>query len=115
MSKLQVKETQAADVTILDLTGNITIGDGNIALRGEIRRLLEEGKKRILLDLGNVRNVDSSGLGELVASFATISRSGGQLKMVHLTRRIQDLMAITKLLTVFDTYESRSEALGSFE
>ncbi len=115
MSKLQVKEIEAGDVSILDLTGNITIGDGNVVLRSEIRRLLEEGKKRILLDLGNVRNVDSSGLGELVASFATISRAGGQLKMVHLTRRIQDLMAITKLLTVFDPYESKSEALSSFE
>ncbi|HEV2859489.1 MAG TPA: STAS domain-containing protein [Pyrinomonadaceae bacterium] len=115
MAELNIKERQAGDVTILDMDGKITIGDGNVALRSAIRRLIEEGKKKILLNLGGVGYVDSSGIGELVSSYTTIQREGGQLKLLNLTQKIQDLLGITKLLTVFDTYDEESKALNSFK
>ncbi len=115
MAELNVAERQAGDVTVLDLSGKITIGEGSVALRSAIRRLIEEGKKKILLNLGSVSYVDSSGIGELVSSFTTLNRGGGQLKLLNLTQKIQDLLAITKLLTVFDTYDDESSALNSFK
>jgi anti-sigma B factor antagonist len=115
MAELNIRERQAGDVTILDMDGKITIGDGNVALRSAIRRLIEEGKKKILLNLGGVGYVDSSGIGELVSSYTTIQREGGQLKLLNLTQKIQDLLGITKLLTVFDTYTDESQALNSFK
>ncbi len=115
MAELNIRERQAGDVTILDMDGKITIGDGNVALRSAIRRLIEEGKKKILLNLGGVGYVDSSGIGELVSSYTTIQREGGQLKLLNLTQKIQDLLGITKLLTVFDTYDEESKALNSFK
>ena len=115
MAEVNIKERQAGDVTVLDLDGKITIGEGSVALRSAIRRLTEEGKKKILLNLSKVSYVDSSGIGELVSSFTTINREGGQLKLLNLTQKIQDLLAITKLLTVFDVYEDESTALASFK
>ena len=115
MAELNIKERQAGDVTILDMTGKVTIGEGSVALRSAVRRLMEEGKKKILLNLSGVSYVDSSGIGELVSSFTTINREGGQLKLLNLTQKIQDLLAITKLLTVFDVYEDESSALNSFK
>ncbi len=115
MAELNIRERQAGDVTILDMDGKITIGEGSVALRSAVRRLIEEGKKKILLNLSNVGYVDSSGIGELVSSFTTVNREGGQLKLLNLTQKIQDLLAITKLLTVFDTYEDESSALNSFK
>ena len=115
MAELNIRERQAGDVTILDMDGKITIGDGNVALRSAIRRLIEEGKKKILLNLGGVGYVDSSGIGELVSSYTTIQREGGQLKLLNLTQKIHDLLGITKLLTVFDTYTDEAEALGSYQ
>jgi anti-sigma B factor antagonist len=115
MAELNIKERQAGDVTILDLDGKITIGEGSVSLRSVIRRLIDEGKKKILLNLAGVSYVDSSGIGELVSSYTTINREGGQLKLLNLTQKIQDLLAITKLLTVFDTYEEESSALNSFK
>ena len=115
MAELNIRERQAGDVTILDLEGRITIGDGNVSLRNAIRRLIQEGKKKILLNLGQVSYVDSSGIGELVSSYTTINREGGQLKIVNLTQKIQDLLAITKLLTVFDVYDDEATALNSFK
>ena len=115
MAELNIRERQAGDVTILDLEGRITIGDGNVSLRNAIRRLIQEGKKKILLNLAGVCYVDSSGIGELVSSYTTIGREKGQLKLLNLTQKIQDLLAITKLLTVFDTYEDESAALNSFQ
>jgi anti-sigma B factor antagonist len=114
MAELNIKERQAGDVTILDMDGKITIGEGSVALRAAVRRLLEEGKKKILLNLAGVGYVDSSGIGELVSSYTAIGKEG-QLKLLNLTQKIQDLLAITKLLTVFDVYESESEALNSFK
>jgi anti-sigma B factor antagonist len=115
MAELNIRERQAGDVTILDLEGKITIGEGSVSLRSAIRRLIEEGKKKILLNLSGVGYVDSSGIGELVSSYTTINREGGQLKLLNLTQKIKDLLTITKLLTVFDTYDSESEALNSFK
>ena len=115
MAELNIRERQAGDVTILDLEGRITIGDGNVSLRNAIRRLIQEGKKKILLNLAGVSYIDSSGIGELVSSYTTIGREKGQLKLLNLTQKIQDLLAITKLLTVFDTYDEEAAALNSFQ
>ena len=113
--QLEIRERTIGDVTILEMTGKITIGEGSVALRMAIRRLLEEGKKRILLNLAGVNYIDSSGIGELVSSYTAINKEGGQLKLLNLTQKLQDLLTITKLLTVFDVYESESEALESFK
>ena len=114
MAELNIRERQAGDVTILDMDGKITIGEGSVALRSAVRRLIEENKKKILLNLANVGYVDSSGIGELVSSFTTIQREGGQLKLLKLTQKIRDLLGITKLLTVFDSFDDESEALNTF-
>jgi len=115
MAELNINERQAGDVTVLDMSGKITIGEGSVALRTAIRRVLEEGKKRILLNLAGVSYIDSSGIGELVSSYTAINKEGGQLKLLNLTQKLQDLLAITKLLTVFDVYESEADALNSFK
>ena len=115
MAELNISERQAGDVTILDLDGKITIGEGSVALRNAIRRLIGEGKKKILLNLAGVGYVDSSGIGELVSSFTAVNKEGGQLKLLNLTQKIQDLLAITKLLTVFDTYDNEGDALASYK
>ena len=115
MAELNIKERQAGDVTILDMDGRITIGEGSVALRSAIRRLLEESKTKILLNLAGVGYIDSSGIGELVSSYTAIGKESGQLKLLSLTEKLRDLLAITKLLTVFDVYESESEALNSYK
>jgi len=114
MSDITITERQAGDVTILDLNGKVTIGEGSVALRTAIRRVLGEGKNKILLNLGSVGYIDSSGIGELVSSFTAVNKEGGTLKLLNLTQKIQDLLAITKLLTVFDVYEDEAEALASY-
>ena len=115
MAELDLKERQAGDVTILDLTGEVRIGEGSVALRDSIRNLADQGKKKVLLNLGGVKYIDSSGIGELIANYTTISRQGGQLKLLKLTDRVQNLLVITKLLTVFDSYDDEAEALKSFQ
>jgi len=115
MAELDVRERQAGDVTILDLNGSVRMGEGAVALRNAIRSLVDQGKKKILLNLGGVKNIDSSGIGELIANYTTISRDGGQLKLLNLTEKIQNLLVITKLLTVFDSYDNEAEALNSFK
>ena len=108
-------ETRESDpVTILDIHGKITIGEGSAEVRNIVRELLQAGKKDILLNLGGVSYVDSSGIGELVSSFTTVSNQGGQLKLLNLTKKLKELLAITKLLTVFDSYEDEEAALTSF-
>jgi len=114
MRKFSINEYRAGDVMILDMKGNITIGEGSVVLRDEIDRLLNEGQKKILLNLANVSYLDSSGIGELVASYTAINREGGQLKLLNLTHRIRDVLAITKLVTVFDSYDNELNALSSF-
>ena len=115
MAELNINERQAGDVTVLDMSGKITIGEGSVSLRAAIRRLLEEGKKRILLNLAGISYVDSSGIGELVSSYTAINKEGGQLKLLNLTQKIRDLLTITKLLTVFDVYDNEAEALNSYK
>src|SRR6266480_6951017 len=115
MAELNISERHVGDVTILDMDGKITIGEGSVALRTAIRRLLEEGKKKILLNLSGVGYIDSSGIGELVSSYTAIGKESGQLKLLNLTEKLRDLLTITKLLTVFDTYESEAEALNSYK
>jgi anti-sigma B factor antagonist len=115
MAELDLKERQAGDVTILDLSGSVRMGEGAVSLRNAIRGLVEQGNKKILLNLAAVKNIDSSGIGELIANYTTISRDGGQLKLLNLTEKIQNLLVITKLLTVFDSYDSEAEALNSFK
>ena len=114
MAELEVRERQAGDVSILDLSGAVRIGEGSISLRNTIRSLVDGGKNKILLNLAGVKYMDSTGIGELIASYTTVSRGGGHLKLLNLTDKIQDLLVITKLLTVFDVYESESDALNSF-
>jgi anti-sigma B factor antagonist len=115
MAELEVTERQAGDVTILDMSGAVRMGEGSIQLRNAIRGLVDGGKKNILLNLRGVKNVDSSGIGELIANYTTVSRDGGQLKLLNLTEKIQNLLVITKLLTVFDAYDNEAEALNSFK
>ncbi len=115
MAELDVMQRQAGDVTILDLSGSVRMGDGAISLRNAIRGLIEQGNKKILLNLSGVKNIDSSGIGELIANYTTISRDSGQLKLLKLTDKIRDLLVITKLLTVFDSYDDEAEALNSFK
>ncbi len=114
MADITISERQAGDVTILDLDGKVTIGEGSVALRNAIRRLLGDGKNKILMNLGGVGYIDSSGIGELVSSFTAVNKEGGTLKLLNLTQKIQDLLAITKLLTVFDVYDDEATALSSF-
>jgi anti-sigma B factor antagonist len=115
MAELDLNERQAGDVTILDLSGSVRMGEGAISLRNSIRGLIEQGNKKILLNLSGVKNIDSSGIGELIANYTTLSRDGGQLKLLNLTEKIQNLLVITKLLTVFDSYDNEAEALNSFK
>ena len=115
MAELDLKERQAGDVTILDLSGEVRIGDSSVQLRESVRNLADQGKVKLLLNLAGVKYIDSSGIGELIANYTTVKRQGGQLKLLNLTDRIQNLLVITKLLTVFDAYEDEAEALKSFE
>lgn len=115
MPELDVQPRPAGDVTILDLSGEIRIGEGAVALRNSIRKLVDEGKNKLLLNLAGVKYIDSTGIGELIANYTTVSRQGGQLKLLNLTDRVQNLLVITKLLTVFDSYDNEAEALTSFQ
>src|SRR5881275_3433572 len=103
------------DVVILDLSGRITMGEGTVVLRDRIRKLLKAGDRKFLLNLADVDYIDSSGLGELVTAFTTVRNQGGQLKLLNLTRRVQDLLQITKLLTVFESFNSETTALKTMK
>jgi anti-sigma B factor antagonist len=111
---MQIEERVVNNVTILDLKGKITLGEGDEALKDKINSLIQQDRKRILLNLAEVPYIDSAGLGEIVRTYTTVSRQGGQLKLVYLTKRITDLLSITKLLTVFETFESEPDALKSY-
>lgn len=101
-------------VTILDIGGRITLGEGSTQLRDSIRQLLAQNEKRILVNLGEVSYIDSSGLGELVSAFTTVRGEGGELKLLNLTRKVRDLLQITKLYTVFDIHDDETRAIASF-
>lgn len=111
---MKINIRQAKDVTILDVSGKITIGEGSAEIRKTVRDLLQAGKKNILLNMGEVSYVDSSGIGELVSSFTTVTSQGGKLKLLNLTKKLTELLAITKLLTVFESHDNEQKAVDSF-
>jgi anti-sigma B factor antagonist len=99
---------------VVDVAGRITLGEGSSALRDSVREMVSKGQKKILLNLGEVSYIDSSGIGELVSAFTTVTNGGGQLKLLNLTKRVKDLLQITKLYTVFDVHDSEVSAIRSF-
>src|SRR5437016_1945916 len=111
---MQIEERSVGDVTILDLKGRMTMGEGDELLKDKINSLILQARKKIVLNLGDVPYIDSAGLGEIVRTYTTVSRQSGSLKLVNLTKRITDLLAITKLLTVFETFDSENDAVKSF-
>lgn len=111
---MKVGSRQVDGVTIVDCSGRITLGEGSVILRDTIRDLLSRGNKKILLNLGDVTYIDSSGIGELVSGFTTVKNHGGELKLLNLTKKVHDLLQITKLYTVFDVHNDETAALGSF-
>jgi anti-sigma B factor antagonist len=111
---MDIKERVVGGVSVLDLSGKIVLGEGDVQVKERIKDLLSDGQRRILLNLAEVNYIDSAGLGTLIGSYTTAKRDGGSLKLVNLTKRIQDLLAITKLITVFETFDSEAEALASF-
>ncbi len=111
---MQIEERTVDGVTVLDLKGKMTLGEGDELLKDKINSLMNQGRGKILLNLGGVPYIDSAGLGEIVRTYTTVSRQGGTMKLVNLTKRITDLLAITKLLTVFETFDTESEALKSY-
>ena len=112
---MQIEERKVGDVVVLDLKGKITLGEGDELLKDKINSLVNQGYTKLLLNLEGVPYIDSAGLGEIVRTYTTVSRQGGNLKLVNLTKRITDLLSITKLLTVFETFDSEPEALKSFQ
>ena len=105
---------QIDGITVLDLSGRITLGEGSVILRDTIRDLIGRGQKKILLNLGDVSYIDSSGIGELVSAFTTVRNQGGELKLLNLTKKVHDLLQITKLYTVFDIKDDETTAIKSF-
>ena len=114
MTNLDITERRNDIVIILDLQGKIRLGEGSAVLHEALRRVAERGEKQVLLNLANVSHIDSSGLGELVSGYSSIHKGGGELKLFHLSERIEEMMEMTKLLTIFDVYDNESEAVGSF-
>jgi len=112
--QLEIRERAVGEVVILDLIGKITIGEGSVQLRDAVSNLLDAGRNRIILNLGGVVYVDSSGIGELVSRYTTTKNAGGRLKLLNLPKKIKDLLMITKLLTVFEIYEEEEAAVNSF-
>ena len=111
---MDIKERVVGGVSILDLSGKVVLGEGDMQVKERIKDLLKDGQRRILLNLAEVNYIDSAGLGALISCYTTARRDGGSLKLVNLTKRIKDLLAITKLITVFETFESEPEAIASF-
>ena len=111
---MDIAERTVSEVTVLDLKGKMTLGEGDELLKDKINSLLASGKKKLVLNLEGVPYIDSAGLGEIVRTYTTVSRQGGSLKLLNLTKRIEDLLSITKLLTVFETFDTEAEAINSF-
>ena len=111
---IKASTRQVDDVTVVDLSGRITLGEGSTVLRDTVRELLGRGQKKILLNLGDVTYIDSSGIGELVSGFTTVANQGGQLKLLNLTKKVHDLLQITKLYTVFEVHNEEAAAIRSF-
>lgn len=111
---MKISSRQANDVTILDVNGQIKFGEGSSVLRDSVKDLLAKGQKKILVNLAEVNYIDSSGVGELVSAFTSVRNQGGELKLLHLTKKVHDLLQITKLYTVFDVYDDEKSALAAF-
>ena len=111
---VKIETRKVGDVTVVDVSGRITLGEGSSALRDVLRDLSAQGNKKILLNLSEVSYIDSSGIGELVSGFTTVANQGGDLKLLGLTKRVKDLLQITKLYTVFDVHEDEAHAVRSF-
>lgn len=106
---------QVGDVTVVDAVGRITLGEGSSLLREDLRQMIGKGQKKILLNLAEVSYIDSSGIGELVSGFTTVTNQGGELKLLNLTKRVHDLLQITKLYTVFEVFDDEAAAVRSFQ
>ena len=111
---MKTSTRQVDGVTIVDLSGRITLGEGSVILRDQIRDMVTRGDKKILLNLGDVSYIDSSGIGELVSAYTTVRNSGGELKLLNLTKKVHDLLQITKLYTVFDIKDDETTAVKAF-
>jgi len=111
---MKASTRQVDGVTIVDLSGRITLGEGSVVLRDTVKDLLGKGQKKILLNLGDVSYIDSSGIGELVSAFTSVRNQGGELKLLHLTKKVHDLLQITKLYTVFDVKDDEAAAITAF-
>jgi anti-sigma B factor antagonist len=111
---MKLTTREVGGVTIVDLSGKITLGEGGMTLREEVRKLLDKGSKKIVLNLGEVNYIDSSGLGELVSAYTAVKNAGGELKLLNLTSKVRDLLVITKLVTVFDVKDDEASAVSSF-
>ena len=111
---MEIDERAAGNVTVLVLKGELKLGEGLALLKDKVHSLLHQGRKHVLVDLGGVTYIDSSGIGELASAFTSVAKAGGSIKLLNLTKRVKDLLAITKLLTVFDTFDAEQDALRSF-
>ena len=112
---LTIASREVDGVTVLDLNGRITLGEGSVQLREAIRDLISKGSRTILLNMGDVNYIDSSGLGELVSAYTTAKNQGASVKLLNLTKKVKDVLQLTKLYTVFDVYEDEASAIGSFK
>lgn len=112
---MKASSRQVNGVTVIDLSGRITLGEGSVVLRDTIREALAQGHKKILLNLGDVTYIDSSGIGELVSGFTSVRNQGGELKLLNLTKKVHDLLQITKLYTVFDVKDDEASAIAAFK
>jgi anti-sigma B factor antagonist len=111
---MKVATRQVDGVTILDLSGRITLGEGSVTLRDAVHDVLAKGSRKILLNLDNISYIDSSGIGELVSGFTSVRNAGGELKLLNLTKKVHDLLQITKLYTVFDIWDNEASAISAF-
>jgi anti-sigma B factor antagonist len=112
---MEIGQRVAGDVVVIEITGDITLSKGgDVLIKDKVQSLLQQGHRKLLLDLGNVSYVDSAGLGQLVQVYATTSHMGGSLKLVRVTKKLKDLLVLTKLLTVFETFDTEAEAIASF-
>ena len=112
---MKISRREEGAVTVIEPKGKITIGEGDVLLREEITKLLAEDKKHLVLDLGGISYMDSAGVGELVSVYTSVKNRGGELKLSCLTKKIKDLLQITQLMTIFDTYETTQEAISAFK
>ncbi len=112
---LTIASRQVDGVTVVDLSGRITLGEGSVQLRETVRDLISKGSKPILLNMGDVNYIDSSGLGELVSAYTTAKNQGAQVKLLNLTKKVKDVLQLTKLYTVFDIYDDEASAIASFK